>query len=157
MSRVWYNQLLCAILNSSCWKLKAQNEKNPFTHKIHSSLSRSVFMPTPFEDLDPFQAAAHLLPFILVFVYRSSLFVHRSRRTIMISVSANFRTMSRTINCSSVGAKFIYLLLIFFLQNHCIFYHGYETLRFAGLFDLQISIHFVQHAPDCIFEIWVSQ
>ena len=28
--------------------------------------------------------------------------------------------------------------------------HGYETFRFAGLFDLQTSIYFV-------FEIWVSQ
>ena len=49
--------------------LKAQNEKNPLTCKIHSSFSRSVFMPIPLQDLDPFQAAVHLLPFILIFTY----------------------------------------------------------------------------------------
>jgi hypothetical protein len=104
-------------------------------------------MPTPFEDLDPFQAAAHLLPFILVFVYRSSLFVHRSRRTIMIPVSANFRTMSRTINCSSVGAKFIYLLLVlFFFAKSLHFLTLTTSLRKAVK-----PCHIDQRETSCIF------
>jgi hypothetical protein len=34
--------------------------------------------------------------------------------------------------------------------------HGYETLRFAGLFNLPIPLRFARHAPDFTFGIGVS-